>query len=99
MTRSETLLGNKNAKDLPSVPLGFRLREQVRPGLRERQITTGRMHREPAVRDRGGHRRAIFLIAATGLSELLIDDGDRQPPGVIGRDRIRQLKQFLLGGL
>ena len=51
------------------------------------------------MRDRGGHRRAIFLIAATGLSELLIDDGDRQPPGVIGRDRIRQLKQFLLGGL
>jgi len=32
MTRSETFLGNKNVKALPNVPLGFRLREQVRPG-------------------------------------------------------------------
>jgi len=25
---------------------------------------------------------------------LRVDDGDRQPPGVVGFDRIRQLKQF-----
>ena len=54
------------------------------------------MHGEPAMRDGGLHGQAIFLIAATGLSELLIDDGNRQPPSMIGLDRVRQLKQFLL---
>src|SRR3977135_3897184 len=44
----------------------------------------------------GLHGHSIFLIAATGLSELLIDDGNRQPPSMIGLDRVRQLKQFLL---
>src|ERR1700682_3418312 len=57
------------------------------------------MQREPAVRDCGFNGQARFLIAATGLSELLIDDGDRKATGVIGLDCIRQLKQFLLGGL
>jgi hypothetical protein len=47
MTRSETFLGNKNAKDLPSVPLGFRLPEQIRPGLRERKIFHPRILTEP----------------------------------------------------
>jgi hypothetical protein len=75
------------------------LREQVRPGLRERQITSGRMHREPAVRDGGFHRRAVFLVAAASLSKLPVDDLDRQPPGVIGLNRVRQLKQLPLGGL
>ena len=32
MTRSETFRGDKNAKALPTVPLGFRPRKQVRPG-------------------------------------------------------------------
>jgi hypothetical protein len=40
-----------------------------------------------------------ILIAAASISKLPIDDLDRQPPGVIGLHRIRQLKQFLLGGL
>jgi hypothetical protein len=31
MTRSETFRGDKNAKALPTVPLGFRLRKQVHP--------------------------------------------------------------------
>jgi hypothetical protein len=75
------------------------LREQVRPSLRERQIRTGRMHGEPAVRDGGSHGDAIFLIAATGISKLPVDDGDRQPPRMIGLYRVRQLKQFLLGGV
>ena len=52
------------------------------------------MQREPAVRDCGGRRRAIFLVTATGTDELRVDDGDRQPPGVVGFDRIRRLKQF-----
>ena len=52
------------------------------------------MQREPAVRDCGFNGQTIFLIAATGLSELLIDDGDRKATGVIGLDCIRQLKQF-----
>jgi hypothetical protein len=47
----------------------------------------------------GGHRRAVFLIAATGLSEFLIDDSNRQSPGVIGLYHIRQLEQFSLGRL
>jgi hypothetical protein len=51
------------------------------------------------VRDGGFHGQAIFLKAATGLSELLIDDGDRQATSMIGLDRIRQLKQFPLSGL
>jgi hypothetical protein len=51
------------------------------------------------VRDGGFLGQAIFLKAATGLSELLIDDGDRQATSMIGLDRIRQLKQFPLSGL
>src|ERR1700682_5096898 len=57
------------------------------------------MHREPAVRDSSFNRRAIFLVAATGTDELCVDHGDRQSPGMIGLHRIRQLKQFLLGGV
>jgi hypothetical protein len=30
---------------------------------------------------------------------LLVDHGDRQATGVIGLDRVRQLKQPFLGGL
>jgi hypothetical protein len=41
--------------------------------LRERHISAGRMHGDPAMRDGGFHGHGIFLIAATGLSELLID--------------------------
>jgi hypothetical protein len=55
------------------------------------------MHRDPAVRGGGFHGHGIFLIAATSLSELLIDDGDRQSPGMIGLDRVRQFEQFPLG--
>jgi hypothetical protein len=43
------------------------------------------------------HGGAIFLVAATGISKLLIDDGDRQPIGVIDLDRVRQLWQLALG--
>jgi hypothetical protein len=52
-----------------------------------------------AVRDGGSNRRAIFLVAAASITELPVDDLDSQPPGMIGPDRIRQLKQFSLGGL
>jgi hypothetical protein len=34
---------------------------------------------------------------AAAADELRVDDGDRQPPGVVGFDRIRRLKQFFLG--
>jgi hypothetical protein len=57
------------------------------------------MQREPTMRDGGGDRRAVFLIAAASLSKLRIDDADRQSTGVIGLYRIRQLKQFSLGGI
>src|SRR5258708_31896013 len=57
------------------------------------------MHRNPAVRDCGLHAQAIFLVAAASISELPVDDGDRQATGMIGLDRIRQFEQFLLGGL
>src|ERR1700730_14594160 len=79
-------------------PLGA-LREEISPLLRENQIAAGRMQRDPTVRDGGFHRRAIFLIAAGSFSELPVDDLDRQPPGMVGLNRIRQLKQFSLGGL
>jgi hypothetical protein len=65
------------------------------PALGERQISAGRVQREPAVRDGGFDGQAILLMIATGLSELLINVGDRQATGVIGLDCIR----FLLGGL
>ena len=42
---------------------------------------------------------AAFLVAAASLSKLPVDDLDRQPPGMIGLNCVRQLKQFLLGGL
>jgi hypothetical protein len=38
------------------------LREQVGAGLREHQISAGRVHREPAVRDRGFHGHAVQRI-------------------------------------
>src|ERR1700730_2439636 len=79
-------------------PLGA-LREEISALLREHQIAAGRMQRDPTVRDGGFHRRAIFLIAAASFSELPVDDLDRQPSGMIGLNRIRQLKQFALGGL
>ena len=101
--RGERLLARQHDRiEKPLIPrhkLAPLLREQVRPGLRERQITTGRMHREPAVRDSGFDGLAIFLIGATGLSKLLIDDGDRNSTGVVGFDRIRQLQQLSFGGL
>jgi len=37
-----------------------KLREQVRPGLRERHVSAGRMHGEPAVRD-GGFPRPVWV--------------------------------------
>jgi hypothetical protein len=79
-------------------PLG-ELREEISALLRERQIRAGRMHRDPAVRDCRLNRCAIFLIAAARISGLPVDHLDRQSPGVIGLYRIRQLKQFFLGGL
>jgi hypothetical protein len=39
----------------------------------------------------------IFLKAATGISKLPIDDGDRDQRDRL--DRVRQLKKFSLGGL
>jgi hypothetical protein len=57
------------------------------------------MHCEPAVRDGGLYGRAIFLVAAASIPKLRVDDGNRQATGVIGFDRVRQLKQFALGGL
>ena len=60
------------------------LREPLRPGLRERQKGTRRMHGEPALRDGGFNRRAVFLVAAASIAKLPIDNRDRQPPGVIG---------------
>jgi hypothetical protein len=57
------------------------------------------MHSDPTVHDSGFDRRAVFLVAAASLSELAVDHLDRQPPGVIDLYRVRQLKQFLLGGL
>jgi len=69
----------------------LRPREQLRPGLRERQVSSGRMHGEPAVRDGGFDRRAMFLVAATDISKLLVDHGDRQATGVIGLKRVRNL--------
>jgi hypothetical protein len=53
------------------------------------------MHRNQAVRDGGLNRRAVFLIAAASLSKLPVDDLDRQPPGVIGLDRVRALALFV----
>jgi len=49
------------------------------------------MHGEPAVRDGGFDRRAMFLVAATDISKLLVDHGDRQATGVIGLKRVRNL--------
>src|SRR5258708_29411406 len=57
------------------------------------------MQRDPTVRDGGFNRSAVFLIAAASISKLPVDDLDRQPPGMVGFYRVRQLKQFPLGGL
>ncbi len=57
------------------------------------------MHRDPAVRDGGFDGCSVFLIAAASISKLPVNDLDRQPSGVIGLNRVRQLKQFPLRGL
>jgi hypothetical protein len=79
--------------------LGGASREEIGALLREHQIAARRMHGGPAVRDSGFNRSAVFLIAAASISKLPVDDLDRQPPGMVGLNRIRQLKQFSLGGL
>ncbi len=52
---------------------------------------------QPAMLNRGGHRRAVFGCAAASISELRVVD--RQTPGVIGLDRVHQFEQLALGGL
>jgi hypothetical protein len=74
---------NRSGVFVPICPRGL-LREQVRPGLRERQISAGRMHRKPAVHDCGFNGHAVFLITATGISKLRIDDLDSKSTSVIG---------------
>jgi hypothetical protein len=46
------------------------------------------------MRDCDDHRRAIFLIAVAGFSKLPVDDGDRQPTGVIGLDPFASSSSF-----
>jgi len=46
-----------------------------------------------------GHSPTGSPSVAASLSKLRIDDADRQSTGVIGLYRIRQLKQFSLGGI
>jgi hypothetical protein len=58
-------------------------REEISALLRERQVSAGRMQRNPTVRDGGFNRRAVFVIAAASFSELPVDDLDRQPPGMV----------------
>ena len=48
------------------------------------------MQCDPAVHEGGFDGGAILLIAAASLSKLPVDDLNRQPPGMIGLDRIRQ---------
>jgi len=43
------------------------LREEISALLREGKISARRMHRDPAVRDGGFNRSAVFLIAAASL--------------------------------
>jgi hypothetical protein len=88
-------IGSSNGRFQPLAAL----REEISALLREYQITARRVHDQPAMRDRGFNRSAVFLIAAASFSELPVDDLDRQPPGMVGLNRIRQLKQFSLGGL
>ncbi len=54
---------------------------------------------QPAMLNRGGYRRAVFGCAAASISELRVDDIDRQTPGVIGLDSVHQFEQLALGGL
>lgn len=42
---------------------------------------------------------AVFFVAAASIPKLPVDGFDQQPPGVIGLNRVRQFKQFPLGGL
>jgi hypothetical protein len=48
------------------------------------------VQRDPTVRDGGFNSSAVFLIAAASFSELPVDDLDRQPPGMVGLNRIRR---------
>jgi hypothetical protein len=54
--------------------------QQLSLGLRERQIGTGRMHSEPAVRDSGFNRRAVFLeLPPAARKCLLMTATDSRP--------------------
>jgi hypothetical protein len=70
---------------------GLSLRKQVRPGLRERQVSAGRMQHDPAVRDCGGNRSTVLIGVAACISKLRVDGCDRQPTGVIGFYRVGDL--------
>jgi hypothetical protein len=78
-------------------PLG-ELREEISALLHERQIRAGRMHRDPAVRDGGFNRSAVFLIAAASLSKLPVDGADLHPAGMVGLNPVGYLQQ-LAGGV
>jgi hypothetical protein len=58
-TSARQIVGFILPRQPPLSNCGDRLREQVRPGLRERQIPSGRMLGQPAMRDCGGDRRAV----------------------------------------
>jgi hypothetical protein len=53
---------------------------------------------QPTMGDSGSHRRAVFRRGAARISELHINLADRHTTSMIRLDRIRQLKQLLLGG-
>jgi hypothetical protein len=57
------------------------------------------MQRHQAARDYSFNRPCVFIGATARRHELHVDDPDWQATGVIGLHRVRQLKQFLLGGL
>jgi hypothetical protein len=76
-------------------PLGA-LREEISALLRERQVSAGRMQRDPTVRDGGLNRRAAFLIAAARISKLPVDDLDAQPPSAAPNATIPRIRILLI---
>jgi hypothetical protein len=87
MTRSDTFLGNKNAKALPSVPLGFGRREQLRPGLRERHVTSDMVRTGAFAYPHPGLAR-IHVAAGTTPNRAALSDRPPTPerPGTVPSD-------------
>src|SRR5260370_21665312 len=66
------------------------LREQIRPRLSERQVSTRLVNCDVAAIDRGSDCRHVLVNVAAGAEELLVDGANLEPSGVVRFHPLRE---------